>query len=42
LEELYTAIDELRMRLARLLKKEMPKDKELKSNLRGNDTTSIL
>ena len=41
LEELFTAIDELRMRLAKLLKKEMPKDKELKPNLRGNDTTSI-
>ena len=41
LEGLFNAIDELRMRLARLLKKEMPKDKELKSNLRGSDTTSI-
>lgn len=41
LEGLFTAIDELRMRLARLLKKEMPKDKQLKSNLRGSDTTSI-
>ena len=41
LEGLFTAIDELRTRLARLLKKELPKDKELKSNLRGNDKTSI-
>jgi len=41
LEVLFTAIDELRTRLARLLKKELPKDKELKSNLRGNDKTSI-
>jgi len=41
LEGLFNAIDELRTRLARLIKKEMPKDKELKSNLRGSDTTSI-
>jgi hypothetical protein len=41
LETLFSAIDELRTRLARLLKKEIPKDKELKSNLRGNDRTSI-
>jgi hypothetical protein len=41
LESLFHAIDELRTRLARLLKKELPKDKELKSNLRGSDTTSI-
>jgi hypothetical protein len=41
LEGLFNAIDELRTRLARLLKKELPKDKELKSNLRGSDTTSI-
>jgi PilZ domain len=41
LDELFSAIDELRTRLARLLKKEIPKDKELKSNLRGSDTTSI-
>jgi hypothetical protein len=41
LDGLFSAIDELRTRLARLLKKELPKDKELKSNLRGNDTTSI-
>ncbi|MFL6299138.1 MAG: PilZ domain-containing protein [Terriglobales bacterium] len=41
LETLFSAIDELRTRLARLLKKELPKDKELKSHLRGSDTTSI-
>jgi hypothetical protein len=41
LDGLFGAIDELRTRLARLLKKELPRDKELKSNLRGNDTTSI-
>jgi len=41
LDGLFNAIDELRTRLARLLKKEVPKDKELKSNLRGSDTTSI-
>jgi hypothetical protein len=41
LESLFNAIEELRTRLARLLKKELPKDKELKSNLRGSDTTSI-
>jgi len=41
LEGLFNAIDELRTRLARLLKKELPRDKELKANLRGNDNTSI-
>jgi len=41
LEILFSAIDELRTRLARLLKKELPKDKELKPNLRGSDRTSI-
>ena len=41
LEGLYKAIDELRTRLARLLKKELPRDKELKSNLRGSDTKVI-
>jgi hypothetical protein len=39
LEGLFNAIEELRTRLARLLKKEMQKDKELKSNLRNDDTS---